>query len=69
MKSKAWKQALEEDQETGIEGPHGHNQLWVNLDPEGDFMVSAKTVLQSPRQQLSSTTKYIRIKVYVLQIP
>ena len=68
VKCEAWEQALEEDQETGSKGPHGHKRLWVNLDPEGDFMVSAKTVLQSPRQQLSST-KYIRIKVYVLLIP
>ena len=30
--------ALEEE-EAGSEGPHGHNRLWVNLDPEGDFMV------------------------------
>ena len=69
MKSAAWKKALEENQETqaGSEGPHGHNRLRVDLDPEGDFMVSAKSVLQSPQQQLSS--KYIRIKMYVLLIP
>ena len=69
VKSAACKKALEENQETqaGSEGPHGHNRLRVDLDPEGDFMVSAKSVLQSPQQQLSS--KYIRIKMYVLLIP
>ena len=62
MKSAAWKKALEENQETqaGSEGPHGYNRLRVDLDPEGDFMVSAKSVLSS---------KYIRIKMYVLFNP
>ena len=69
VKSAGCKKALEENQETqaGSEGPHGHNRLRVDLDPEGDFMVSAKSVLQSSQQQLSS--KYIRIKMYVLLIP
>ena len=42
VKSAACKKALEENQETqaGSEGPHGHNRLRVDLDPEGDFMVS-----------------------------
>ena len=38
VEGEAWAQALEEE-EAGSEGPHGHNRLWVNLDPEGDFMV------------------------------
>ena len=44
VKGEAWKQALEEE-ETGSEGPHGHNRLWVIHDSEGDFIVSTKTVL------------------------
>ena len=53
MKGLVWMKALEENQETGSERPHGDNlnRLRVNLDPEGDFMVLAKTVLQSPQHQ------------------